>query len=410
MIVRKIHQDEYKRVRQLCSLAFEYVDKGIELPAVEMLRHLKANPSRRQQIYWDSNWAAFEDDNKTMMATMTLVPYCAQFDGHEMDMIGIGGVATLPQYRRSGCIRKCFEKALPDMYERGAAFSYLYPFSTAFYRKFGYELGCERNLYKLELAGMPAFEVDGSYHLLEAGTDLKDDIKQIHHAFEKRYNMMIIDEEIEYKWIDDYDPFVQREYTYVYRSADGTPKAVVTYKPVVDDGDRTLDCDKGLYFSDMEGLKAVITLLKRLQADHSHILISLPADVELGGILPEWSFNYIQCKRMANGMVRVINAEKALQMAKMRGTGELTIDLRDEHIPQNNGRFHVVFENGTTTLVERTEEAADMVLTIQDFSRLLCGRYDVSDLVWLPDVQLNCPPEKAAQVFYRKPMHITRYF
>ena len=270
MIIRPVHQDEYKRVRQLCSLAFEYVDRGIELPSMEMLRLANSSPRRRQEIYTDSIWAAYEDDDRTMMAAMTLVPYHAHFDGYQMDMIGIGGVATLPQYRRGGCIRKCFEKALPDMYERGAAFSYLYPFSTAFYRKFGYELACERNLYKLALVGMPAFEVEGTYHLLEEGTDLKEDIRQIHHAFEKRYNMMIIDEDIEYKWIDEYDPFTQREYTYVYRSADGTPKAVVTYKPVVDDGDRTLDCDKSLYFADMEGLKAVIALLKRLQADHSH--------------------------------------------------------------------------------------------------------------------------------------------
>jgi len=410
MIVRKIHENEYKRVRQLCSLAFEYTDRAIELPSIEMLRQATASPRRRQEVYWDSQWAAFDDDNRTMMSTMTLVPYNAHFDGHKVSMIGIGGVATLPQYRRQGGIRACFGKALPDMYERGAAFSYLYPFSTAFYRKFGYELACERNVYKLQLSGMPSFEVAGSFHLLEPGANLKKDLQKVHRDFENRYNLMVYDEDIEYNWVDACDPFLQQEYTYVYRSVNGTPKGAVTYKPIIDDGDRTLDCSTSVVFSDLEGFQAIIHLLKRLQADHSHILISLPTDVELGALLPEWSFGYIQCKKVANGMVRVINAQQVLQLARMRGTGELIIELKDEQIAKNNGRFRVTFEDGVTTSVELTEADWDISLTIQDFSRMICGRYDISDLLWLPDVQLNCAPEKAAQLFYRKPMHITRYF
>ena len=94
----------------------------------------------------------------------------------------------------------------------------------------------------------------------------------------------------------------------------------------------------------------------------------------------------------------------------MRGTGELVIELSDEQIVQNNGRFHVRFTNGKTTSVERTEEAADISMPIHEFSRLICGRNDAADFAWLPEVRLHCSAEKATQVFYRKPMYIIRYF
>jgi len=325
-------------------------------------------------------------------------------------MMGIGSVATLPQYRKRGGVRACFEKALPDMYEQGAAFSYLYPFSTVFYRKFGYEMGCERVRCKLELAHLPPFEVDGSFHLLEPGSELKQDIRQVYDGFSRRYNMMTIDDDIEFLWVDQADPFRDKKYTFVYRSADGTPKGVVSYKPVEDEGDRALECGNVFWFTDREGLQAILHLLKRLMADHSHILFYLPCDVQLGAMLPELSFAALKCSTHFYGMVRVVDAQQVLRLARTRGDGELTIGLSDEQIAQNNGVFRIQFADGVVTSVERTQAEADVTMTIQAFSRLICGRYDVEDWKWLSDVSLRCAPEKAAQVFYRKPLYITRYF
>lgn len=410
MIVRKIRPEEYKRVAEFCALAFQWSFTECNLTPEALLEKIQKNPESRQDLHWNWQWAAFAADDRTMMSTFTVIPYQVYFDGHVLPMAGIGGVATLPEYRRQGGIRACFEKALPDMYERGMALSYLYPFSTVFYRKFGYELGCERTLTKIRLDGMPVFEAEGSFHLLEPGSGLCGDIRQVYDDFASRYNLMTCDEDIEYDWVGKANPFRDVAYTYLYRSADGTPKGVLTYKPIVDQGQRTLDCTERFWFSDVEGFKALIHLLMRLKADHSHAQFFLPTDVQLGQIVPEWSFDNVHRTQQAHGMVRVINAEAVLRSAKMHGTGELTLQLHDDQIAQNNGCFRVVFKDGKVTAVERTASAPDMVLSIQDFSRLICGRYDVCDLHWLPGVQMHCSAEKAAKVFYRKPMYINRPF
>ncbi len=383
--------------------------KESDKPALEVLEQITKNPQSRQDLYWDSQWAAFADDDRTMMSTLTVIPYRANFDGHNMLMMGIGGVATLPQYRKCGGIRHCFEKALPDMYLQGAAFSYLYPFSTSFYRKFGYELGCERGCWKLKLSGMPKTVVEGTCHLLEPGAELKRDIRHVYEAWQNRYNLMTIDEEIEYRWIDKADPFRDKEYTYLYRSASDEPKGLVTYRPVIDDGDRTLECTR-FFFVDLEGFYGLLALLGTLSADHSHITLRLPTDVDLGGILPEWSFGTAIERREQAGMVHVVNVERVFRMARMRGTGSLSIDIAGPLIPQNNGRFFVAFADSVTSDIRCTREPADIALIIQDFSRLICGRYGLTALPYLPQVQLFCKTEKATKVFYQKPMFITRYF
>lgn len=409
MIVRKIRQEEYKRAQQFCSLAFEYKLEESAMSPSELLQKITAQPQSRQDLHWDSQWAAFADDDQTMLSTFTVIPYRANFDGHNMLMMGIGGVATLPQYRKCGGIRRCFEEALPDMYLQGAAFSYLYPFSTAFYRKFGYELGCERSRWKLKLAGIPKVAVEGTCQLLEPGVELKEDIRRVYEVWQNRYNLMTIDEDIEYAWVEKADPFRDIEYTYLYRSSAGEPKGFVTYKPVMDEGDRALNCTR-FFFTDVEGFHGLLSLLMTLSADHSHILLNLPTDIELGGLLPEWSFGTAIEKRVQAGMVRVVNVEAALRMARMRGTGSLVLEISDAQIAENNGRFAVSFADGVTTEVQRTQEAADISLPIQEFSRLICGRYNLSALPYLPQVALACNVEKAAKVFYQKPMFITRYF
>lgn len=409
MITRKINSGELKRVQEFCALAFEYGMSDADKTPQEIYEGIVNNPTTRQDLNWQSQWAAFEDDDCTMLSTFTVIPYRANFDGHNMLMMGIGGVATLPQYRRRGGVRSCFEMALPDMYDQGAAFSYLYPFSTYYYRKFGYELGCECYEYRLLLSGMPKVPVGGHCELLEPGVNLKDDIRLVMSAWQSKYNMMTIDEDIEYGWIDKANPFKDKVYTYVYRNEEQTPLGYVTFDIKVEDGVRNLNC-QSFFFTNIKGFYGLLNLLISLASDHKYAILRLPTDIALGPLLPEWSFGTVLEKRDQIGMVRVVNVKKALSMARMQGSGCIILDITDEQIKQNNGRFEVIFEDGQTKSVQETDKVADITMTIQDFSSLLVGRYDASALMYMQKVQVNCTPEKAAQIFYRKPLYISRYF
>jgi len=403
MIARKIRPEEFKRCRQLCALAFENEMWDPELSPQAMLDKVRGDPRSMQDLHWDSQYAAFDDDDETMLATMTVVPWTANFDGHAVSMDGIGGVASLPQHRRRGAIRACFAAALPDMYVGGTLLSYLYPFSTAFYRKFGYELGCDWIKCRLKLSGMPAPEAPGHWQLSEPDRPLTDDVRAIDRLREGRYNCMVLNGDTEYLYLGE-NPFVTRKYTYIYYDGADRPRAHMTVVP----GNGELDCPR-FVFSDREGFMGLLALLKRLSADHSHATVYLPDDIDIRGILPEWSFGNVQRTIVQRGMVRAVNVEGLLRLARTRGEGRLRVAVTDGQIEQNNGCFEVDFAPGRENRVRRLDAAPDIELTVQDFSRLIVGCCGL-DAMWLPEVRLHGPMDQAEKVFYRKPAFISAFF
>lgn len=404
MIVRRVREGELKRTAELSALAFEYPLEGADRSPEAFARQLIEHPGDASDVHWDSRWAAFEDDDATMMATFCVIPWEANFDGHTVTMGGVGGVATLPQYRRRGAIRRCFEAALADMYARGMTFSYLYPFSNAFYRRFGYELACDKARWRLRLEGLPALDAPGRWALAEPGNDLSADIRAVDRRRNARYNCAVSGGDTEYRWAAE-NPFVKRDYTYVHYAADGAPDA---YACIRARPGEVLNCVRSGFF-DRRGLEGLLALLGRFAADHSHALVDMPVDVDPRALLPEFSFGNVERTVVQWGMARAVNVERALSLARARGEGRLRVAVTDGQIPENNGTFEVDFASGRANGVRRADAAPDVALTVQDFSRLILGCCDF-DPEWLPGVRLNGDAAAARQLFYQKPNYIAQFF
>lgn len=415
MIIRKIKPEELKRTNELFSIAFEFAEDNSK-NAQEVYEDTINNPSSRDNLYWMERYAAFEDDDKTMMSFFVAKPYPVHFDGHHCTMTGIGGVATLPQYRRRGGIRGCFEKALVDMYESGYEFSYLYPFSTAYYRKFGYELCLEQVQYKLKLAFLPNYNVGGYCELAEPGNLHLEEIKTIHESWQKKYNMMVENDDCDYLWLTNTNPVKEQVYTYLYKDNSGTPKAYFCFKNEDTPEGRVLNCSRFVY-ADLEGFKGLLNLARSFASDHVAISFALPTDQYITALLPEWSMGAGSCQRLLGGMARVIHVEKVLQKARYKGTGKIRIAVNDPYIKENNRIFHVSFEDGKATTVtsekmpcDNVVSVTDIYLHITDFSRLIIGCLETEQIEFLENAVVNTDYETLGKVLYKKPVMLTEYF
>lgn len=408
MIVRKIKPEEIKRTDELFSIAFEFPYDN-DKSAAEVYEETIAHPQTRGSFYWQERFAAFEDDNETMMSYFVAKPYPVNFDGSTFTMTGIGGVATLPQYRRCGGIRKCFEAALPDMYQRDVAFSYLYPFSTAYYRKFGYELCCEKIRYCLKLDMLPAFEANGGCYLIGPNTDALNDVKQVYAGWQRKYNMMIVNEDFEYAWVKKCNPCKDQSFTYVYKDPAGRPKGYITFSKVDEPTGRNLQCSR-LVYTDTEGFKGLMNLVRSLSSDHVYITFELPSDQFITPLLPEWSMGAGSKAVSLCGMVRVVNVKKVLEHAAYLGSGTLTVSVNDRYIEENNRTFSVVFTENRAEEVTVTDKAADISMDIHDFSRLITGVCHTEEIAFLEDVKITGNMENIKKVFYKKPIFISEYF
>lgn len=408
MIVRKIKPEELKRTNELFSVAFEFPDENTK-SAAEVYEEALQDQSIRDNIYSLERYAAFEDDDKTMMSFFVSKPYPVNFDGTECIMTGIGGVATLPQYRRKGGIKHCFEFALPDMYKKGYEFSYLYPFSTAYYRKFGYEICCETYTYHLKLSFIPDYKTNGFCDLIDSEHNYLEEIKSIHSVWESKYNMMIQNENCDYHWLINSNPYKDQIFTYIYRSSSGIPKAYLCFKNVDTAEGRILKCSRFVY-RDLEGFKGLLTLAKSFSSDHTYIDFSLPTDQNITPLIPEWSMGACSCQKSITGMARVIHVRKVLEKAKYKGSGSLSIAINDPYIEENNKTFHISFENSHVCNIFTDDAPANITLSITDFSRLIIGCFNTNEIPFLENVIIHSDSEGLESIFYKKPIMITEYF
>ena len=395
MIVRKTRPDEARRINELFAICFE-------IP----YSNCPADPENDR----DTHWTAY-DENGEMMSNFTIPDYTIRFDGNICKMGGIGGVATLPQYRRRGAIRACFEAALPDMYENGYEFSYLYPFSTRFYRQFGYECCVQKYSWEINLSLLTPPRQNGTFRLAEKNRPMTDAIRAVDGVWERHFNMMVQHKEEDYPWTQAADPAVKQEFTYVWFDAENAPKAYTTFKTANEAGGRNILCSR-FCFVDREGFLGLMQLFKSLSSDHTYANFSTPALPSLQYLMPEWSLGAAKWSVLANaGMVRVINVRRVLEKAKYIGSGQLTLEIEDLQIPENNGRFTVVFSGGRATSVTQTREEPDAVLTIPTFSALIAGVWDFEEAKYtVSGLDIRNGEACFRQVFFRKPMMIVDFF
>jgi predicted acetyltransferase len=397
MIIRKARPEDKQQIREIAAMSFDFA-----------LRPEPADAKQEEETYF--RWVDVTDDDNTVMGSITVNDYQVYFDGNVCRMGGIGGVSTLPQYRRKGGIRKCFDAALVDMYDSGYTFSYLYPFSTAYYRRFGYESCIEKNFMTVKLNTLNPDAVSGEFRLNHARAPLASDIRSIDRRWEQQFNMMVQHDESHYNWAVEDDPAARMEYTYVYYAADGTPKAYTSFRPERSNDIRDLNCTR-FCFTDREGFHGLLQVFKTMAADHRAVKFILPVVPGMQHLLSELALESVDCVSKTIGMVRVTNVKNALKSAKYRGSGQICLTINDSQIPANNATYCVCFENGRAVSVDECAEPADAVLDISAFSALLLGAadFDVAENCFTGIRVLN---ENACldQVFYHKRMMIADFF
>ena len=390
MEIRLTTPEEWARTEELFALAFR----------IPLSRSKPGEPDTHL------HWAAFDEDGR-MMSTLTVPTYTMWFDGQPVRMGGIGGVATLPQYRRRGGIRGCFEALLPELYRRGYDFSYLYPFSSGFYRKFGYECCMHKQLITVALQALPTGCFTGTYRLAEPGNRLAEDFRAVDKIWERSWNMQVLhDRPEDYRWVGELDPAAGEDYAFVWYDETGAPAAYVRYCP---EGD-TLECSR-FHFTTRQSFLALLGLLRGATTAQSKASFYLPESKAMRFLLPEWAWNAVSWQQINGGMVRVIRVQSVLEKARYIGSGQVTIAVTDPQIPENTGTYCVCFRDGRAQTVAGTDAAPDAALTIQAFSALISGVFSFEEGArWLPGVTRQQENPALNQVFYRKEMYIEEEF
>lgn len=397
MQVRPITREEHEQARRIQSTAFIYV-RG------------EPNPEDNS---WKQIRAAFAD-NGDMTACVFDVPFQANLNGQMVGMCGIGGVATLPEYRRQGYVRAIMGHILHAAYQRGDVYSALYPFSFVYYRKFGYEVAETPYDVTIPMSQMAHYKPFGTAREFVAGDDLAP-FKAVYRQFMAARNFACDREDAKTGrplwdgWLNQkHNSGKTREYVYLWRDEDETPGAYAFVRPK-GQGDTAAFEVYDYAFVSPRALRGLLGFLRLLEGQAPNIQIRLPEDISPHTMFPEPYNLTVSCH--PRGMVRLVRVDRALATLAAPGlTGEMTIGVTDDLLPGNAGAWRVTFADGTAE-AQKTDAAPEWTVPVSLLSQMVSGVISFEQAMYLHPFAMNT--QRAAwfgQVFpKRKRLLIERF-
>jgi predicted acetyltransferase len=398
--IRKITQDEWVQASMVCAVAFlqqmqpNYREKH-EDP------HVADNKKR-------AIWAAYNEAGK-MESVVHIHEYAMRFDGHVTGMGGIGGVSTLPEARGGGYVRRINDVIMPYMRdEQGLLFSFLFPWSFAFYRKFGYELCYTPSRLNIPMEYFRDYKFPTNMTMYEPGDDITP-FHEVYNAFTKDMNLAVARDEILMKFRVDSDPYLRRTYAYLHRDADGRPDAYIIYRADVNRESGNTMHIRELAWVTPEGLHAIFGYIGGLAAQFEECNWDAPFGFNPYPLFPEsykLTFTY-----PARGMNRILNAPKVLKLLKAPAQpGKAVIQVQDRFMPVNSGTYALEWENGAITSVKQGHQAADLETDIETLAQLATGYLTPAEVRLKRNAKINSNEAALQALFPRKDMILMDYF
>lgn len=307
-------------------------------------------------------YGAFADDNSTLMAQLEINNMKSRFCGNQLKCVGIGGVATKPEFRRAGAVRRLFDY----VFEQDWDISILYPFSSSYYRKFGYETASLALRAYADFTELSHIERSFSAELFD-GSQLEAMLELYDKTFQN-YNLSFI--RTDSKYFSD-KPYETTNYTYMWKNADGEYKAYATY--FVDRGNSCVVVNE-IGFTDRESMLGILGFLRCYDGNQKSIsFTNLPIDSPLIHAFGNICRVNMTCFNV--GAVRVINVENVLK-AKLwpEEHGSFILKCNDT-VARNNKTFEVEYQNGKCS-VTTTDKAPDVILDAPCASKILLTGFD----------------------------------
>jgi predicted acetyltransferase len=347
------------------------------------------------------HWGAFDDDGM-LMAHMLDHQYESWLDGTLVRNGGIGAVSTLPEYRTDGAVREIFRKLIPAAYADGEVISTLYPFSHAFYRKFGYETVCWKNVYEFSPAVLRGYVFGGKVRQWKTGDPVSDWTK-LYNAFSSSFNLAISRDDARMGKHLEGVFYKDRKFGYMLWE-DGKPAAYLIFQDIRHDPQAILEV-QDLAWDGPAGFRAILGFLSRFSADYGTIRLFLPRNIELLSLIRSPLAYDIQKTTDQAYMIRVINAVKALEAIRKPEGCSFVIRISDEMIPENNGTWKV-----NAGGVSPTEEEPDLCVSERALGQLVCGAVSLAEAEYREDTAVQKNREMLEKVFIRKPILVEDHF
>ncbi|MED3444294.1 GNAT family N-acetyltransferase [Bacillus thuringiensis] len=181
MNVIQLKEDKFREALRLSEYAFQYkVDE-------ERLQQQLTKMKESHEIYGIM-------EGEDLAAKLHLIPFHIYIGKEKFKMGGVAGVATYPEYRRSGYVKELLQYSLQTMKKDGYTVSMLHPFAVSFYRKYGWELCANLvtcHMIKSDLVMKK--QVNGTLKRFNKENH-PEEVEKLYEVFAERFSGMLVRE------------------------------------------------------------------------------------------------------------------------------------------------------------------------------------------------------------------------
>lgn len=184
MSVIRLKEDKFKEALRLSEYAFQY--KVEEERLQQQLTKMKES----HEIYGIM-------EGEDLAAKLHLIPFHIYIGKEKFKMGGVAGVATYPEYRRSGYVKELLQHSLQTMKKDGYTVSMLHPFAVSFYRKYGWELCANLLVCQMTKSDLVMKkQVNGTVKRFNKENH-SEEVEKLYETFAKCFSGMLVRDE---KW------------------------------------------------------------------------------------------------------------------------------------------------------------------------------------------------------------------
>ncbi len=345
-------------------------------------------------------FGTFLDDGKTLISQVECGFKNCFYGGKALLCAAVSGVASKPEYRRLGGVRLAFDGVFENAKKKGCSVSILYPFSIAYYRKFGYETIFK---YIRATCSFKAFEkIERFSEVTVATEEYKDIMTDIYTKIAKKSNMMF-----ERKDGSGFclTPYSSCRYTYFVN--DGNSAGYVFFTP--DRAARTVTVDE-ILFTDKTALIKLLGFLRTYDGNYDTVIFDkLPLDTPVLGMINNENL-LVKREILYGGAGRILDIEAVLKANKYPSSyGKFSVKITDKQIEENNGIFTVEYENGECNIQKSSHGDYDLALDSSAAARLLLGREGLTleEIGYIDNVEIKSDCEAFIRAF---PKATTRFY
>jgi len=308
------------------------------------------------------------------------VPMGQHFGGRSVPMVGIAGVGITPDARGGGVATTLMTETLRDARRNGFAISTLYAATVPLYRGVGYARAGAR--YEVRLAPTAAATRSRRLPLVRIESAEDTDVRSTYARFAARRNGFL--DRGPYVWGRLFKPRKGAVESFKAIGKSGCEGYVVLKHQM---GDGAAIASEVLANDFVATTREAAERLLELMSGYGSIATAMrwygAAPDLLTSVLPDRRHDI----RVTDyWMLRVVDVERALALRGYPHTvdGALDLEVADDVIPENSGRYRLVVRDGRAT-IERGGEGR-VRLDVRGLAALYTGFHDARTLADLGDL------------------------